>query len=61
MPETTHSEIMCSRLEEPRAGSALRALERAYDLEDRSAIAAFIKCGWRQRAVFRHVCAPQGA
>jgi hypothetical protein len=43
MPETTHSQIPYSLLEEPLAGSELRALEQAYVLEDRSAILAFIK------------------
>jgi hypothetical protein len=43
MPEATHSQITYSLLEEPLAGSALRTLEQAYVLEDRSAIPAFIR------------------
>ena len=41
MAEKTQPEITCSQ--EPLAGSALRTLEQAYVLEDRSAIPAFIR------------------
>jgi len=56
MPETTHSEITYSLLEEPLAGSGLRALEEAYVLEDRSAIPAFIK----QNRLLEHLLEARG-